>query len=223
MHLYSGSMCFVKNGVANFQKLSSISIKSLRGRKLLSPWFAKQTQLMIDLESGVGAGTEDIVFWKNGRWFMEDTFDRAAIRIKGLNPGAALYGVQDGNPEQTNISCNILAGLIFSRDVQWRVVIKTPEGNSFSISTDSKGASAAFADRSGDTPSGRRPALRNWVSEHLRKAKRDTDKEQELILVQKHLRGRVPFYWCGMDCELVVAPFDIRVNEKRNNERMLAS
>lgn len=223
---YSTSFCRVSEGLANFYMLRSVPIASLRGQKLLSPWFAKYSVFSMDLETGIGAGSEDVVFWSNGVWRRRDTMSQAFIRRCGAIPGEIVDAVSDDNPESTNIVCGLLAGMTFSRDFHWRVVIKTPEGNSFSITTDSKGASVAFADRSGDTPSGRRPALRNWVSEHTRKTRKITDDGEELlrmVSVRKHLRGRIPFQWCGLDCELVVSPFDIRQNERLAEKRALAS
>ena len=223
---YSTSVCRVTDGLANFHQLASVPIASLRGQKLLSPWFAKYSVFSMDLETGIGAGSEDIVFWSNGVWRRRDTTQQSLIRRLGAMPGEIIDAVSDDNPKITDDVCGMLAGMTFSRDFHWRVVIKTPEGNSFSLMTDSKGASAAFADRSGDTPSGRRPALRNWVSEHTRKNRKTADGGNEflqMVAVRKHLRGRIPFKWCGLDCELVVSPFDMRQNEKLAEQRALVS
>jgi hypothetical protein len=223
---YSTSICQVKKGIANFYQLKSIPISVLRGKKLLSPWFAKYSIFSMDLETGIGAGSEDIVFWSHGVWRRQNETHKKKVRHIGAVPGEVTLCISDDSPELTNDCCKLLAGMTFSRDFHWRVVIKTPEGNSFSLMTDSKGASAAFADRSGDTPSGRRPALRNWVSEHTRKNRKTSDDGNEflqMVAVRKHLRGRIPFKWCGLDCELVVSPFDMRQNEKLAEQRALVS
>ena len=223
---FNVSLCQVTNGLANFHQLRSIPISALRGQKILSPWFAKYSIFSMDLETGIGAGSEDVVFWAVNRWQRKDTQKESFTRFKGAAPGEVIYVVADTDPEVTNRTCSMLSGLVFCRDFHWRVVIKTPEGNSFSITTDSKGAAAAFADRSGDTPSGRRSALRNWVSEHTRQTRKATDEGDDLlqtVFVRKHLRGRVPFRWCGLDCELVVSPFDMKQNERLAESRKLIS
>lgn len=223
---YRTAICRVVDGFATFHMLRSVPIKALRGQKLLSPWFASYSTFSMDLESGIGAGSEDVVFWANGTWRRRDTMKQAFIRRRAELPGEIIDAIEDSDPDATHKCCNLLAGLTFSRDFHWRVVIKTPEGNSFSITTDSKGAAAAFADRSGDTPSGRRSALRNWVSEHTRQTRKTTDEGDEFlqtVFVRKHLRGRVPFKWCGLDCELVVSPFDMRQNERLAENRKLIS
>lgn len=221
---YSTSICFVEDGYAHFYGLRSVPFSEIRGTKILSPWFAKYSVLSLDLESGIRAGTEAVVFWSNNRWKMPNAYEKEFATLKNLCPTQRLFNQGDTDPEETNTVCNLLAGLTFSRDIHWRVVIKTPDGNSFSLVTDSHGASAAFKDRTGDTPSGRRPALRNWVSEHLRQVRQSTpdgDELLKLVLVRKHLRGRIPFTWCGFDCELVVAPFDVRYNERLAVQRQL--
>lgn len=216
---YDTSMVVVTKGLAQFYGLRSVALSQLRGHKLRSPWVAKLRLFTLDLDSFEGVGDEQVVYWTGDRWRSYETISKS-----GWNELAGAYSNErfyEYDPEAVSDTCNILAGLTFSRDCHWRVVIKTPLGQSFSIITDSVGAAAAFADRSGDTPSGRRPALRNWVASHARLTRRSGDDGKEildLVSVRKHLRGRVPFKWCGFDCELVVAPFDMRHNERLANQ-----
>jgi hypothetical protein len=78
---------------------------------------------------------------------------------------------------------------------------------------------AAFRNRQPNEVSGRRDALRHWVSQHYRTRHVDEGDEPQRVIVRQHLRGRTPFRWCGIDCELVVSPFDIRRNERLRIER----
>lgn len=225
---YHVSACHIKQNRAYFYSLSSLPWQAVRGRKLLSTVFAKHDWLELDFDTGFSIGDSAVVFWANGRWQTSHRYDlyKAMVQNKSLFRGQSVSVVTELQPDTQDATCRMLAGMAFSMDFHWRVVLKTPDGHSFSILTDSRGAAAAFRDRTGDTPSGRRPALINWVKEHTRNLKSSTSEGDEFlktIAVRKHLRGRIPFRWCGIDCEMVVAPFDLRVNQRLAKQSSHAS
>jgi hypothetical protein len=194
------------------------SIKMARGRKIWSPYLGSLYECFVDMKTGVYHGRRRLVNRDKTTWREIGTVSEFQyFQCKTGDKGTGLIGHEDKTPEWTHTSCQVLLGIAFTRDVQWRVVIHGPSGTSLSFPTNAAGAMAAFKNREKDEAQDRRAALRNWVKEHYRK--RATEDGELEIKVRQHLRGRTPFKWLGMDCELVVSPWDERKNERLKQVR----
>lgn len=106
------------------------------------------------------------------------------------------------DPEmQATIRCAL--GTVLWREYMWSATFHFERSAPVVIPTDPRGALTLFRLR--DKPDGmtRRPALRHWVSEHLRKIP-----SGDQIPVREHLRGRTVFEWSGVRVELAPSAFD---------------
>lgn len=200
-------------------RLRQEPIKKARGQKVYSPHVASMYSCWIDAETGTytsnkmlvnSAGREWVPLGAKGEYFH-------FAQSKTCDGNVVNFGITDG--EGITNTCNMLLGLSFTRDVVWRVVFKGPSGISISLSTDTAGAMAAFRNRQPNEATGRRDALRHWVRQHYRVRPVDEGDEPQKVIVRQHLRGRTPFRWFGIDCELVVSPFDMRRNDRFRAER----
>jgi len=195
------------------------SIRKARGHRIYSPHVASLYSCWVDVESGTYTSRRILVNKAGNEWLPigAQSYYHHFAKSKTCEGDIVTYGVDDG--EGITNTCDMLLSLSFTRDVVWRVVFKGPSGISVSLSTDTAGAMAAFRNRQPNETSGRRDALRHWVSQHYRSRHVDEGDEPQKVIVRQHLRGRTPFRWCGIDCELVVSPFDIRRNERLRIER----
>lgn len=200
-------------------RLREEPLKKARGQKVYSPHVASMYSCWIDAETGTytsnkmllnSAGKEWVPLGAKGEYFH-------FAQSKTCDGNVVNFGITDG--EGITNTCNMLLGLSFTRDVVWRVVFKGPSGISISLSTDTAGAMAAFRNRQPNEATGRRDALRHWVRQHYRVRPVDEGDEPQKVIVRQHLRGRTPFRWFGIDCELVVSPFDMRRNDRFRAER----
>lgn len=194
-------------------RLKQEPLKAARGKKLWSPHVASLWTCYVHPDDGEYHSNVRLVNLRGKKWTEVGTRNASDWFISKTMDKFHL-AVEDEEPEVTHNVCQMLLGVMFSRDLEWRVVIKGPSGVSLSLPTDYSGAMAAFRNRDPEG-SGRREALKHWVKQHYRKSTKDDDE----ILVREHLRGRTPFRWLGMDCELVVSPWDLRRNERLREER----
>lgn len=98
---------------------------------------------------------------------------------------------------------------------EWSVSIGRPGSLSWRFATDPTGIRSLFAERD-KGESGRRDALRSWVTSHWRQSRSDPDEE---IYVRKHLRGGERFLWRGYECEWQPSQFDRDENQRLREER----
>lgn len=202
-----------------FYRLRSEPLRAARGHKLFSPHVASLYSCWVDADAGRYCGCRALVNKAGKKWVAvgsETDYSRFA-KDKTLDGHFTTF-ICDNDGEITD-TCQVLLGLAFTRDVSWRVVFKGPSGVSVSIATDTAGAMAAFKNRQPNETTGRRDALRHWVRQHHRNKRADEGDEPQRVIVREHLRGRTPFRWLGIDCELVVSPFDMRRNERFRIER----
>lgn len=200
-------------------RLRQEPLRKARGQKIYSPHVASMYSCWVDVATGTHTSNRMLVNLAGKEWVpvggKNEYFHFA--QSKTCDGNIVNFGITDG--EGITSTCNMLLGLAFTRDLVWRVVFKGPSGISVSLSTDTAGAMAAFRNRQPNEITGRRDALRHWVRQHYRAKHVDEGDEPEKVIVRQHLRGRTPFRWCGIDCELVVSPFDMRRNERLRNER----
>jgi hypothetical protein len=202
-----------------FYRLHSEPLRAARGHKLFSPHVASLYSCWLNADQGKYHGRRVLVNKAGSDWVPVGAcgeYDRFT-KDKTLSGQFTTWICEDDS--QITDTCQVLLGLAFTRDVTWRVVFKGPSGISVSISTDTAGAMAAFKNRQPNATTGRRDALRHWVRQHYRTKAADEGEEPQRVIVREHLRGRTPFRWFGLDCELVVSPFDMRRNERFKAER----
>lgn len=193
------------------QRLRARPLRVARSFHLVSPYVAEYSQCIVWLDSGTFTGQNWLVNWNGRKW---TDINRGALSSAIYRDEYSFWESLD--PEVEEFNCRILSGVEFTRDLIWRVVIKAPTGVSVSLPTGYAGAMAAFRNRQPNEVTGRRDALRHWVKEHYRVRPETGERD---IQVRQHLRGRQPFRWLGLDCELVVAPFDERFNARLAAEK----
>lgn len=200
-------------------RIKQESIKKARGHRIYSPHVASLYSCWIDIDDERYRSRRILVNKAGREWLpigAHSEYHHFA-KTKTCDGTVVTFGVDDN--QGISSTCQMLLGLAFTRDVVWRVVFKGPFGISVSISTDTAGAMAAFRNRQPNETTGRRDALRHWVRQHYRQKPVDEGDEPQHVIVRQHLRGRTPFRWFGLDCELVVSPFDMRRNERFRIER----
>jgi hypothetical protein len=200
-------------------RLRQEPLRKARGQKVYSPHVASMYSCWVDVDTGTYTSNKMLVNCAGKEWVAVGAKGQYFhfAQSKTCDGNIVNFGVTDG--EGITSTCNMLLGLCFTRDLVWRVVFKGHSGISVSLSTDTAGAMAAFRNRQQNEVTGRRDALRHWVRQHYRSRHVDEGDEPEKVIVRQHLRGRTPFRWCGIDCELVVSPFDMRRNERLRIER----
>jgi len=200
-------------------RLRQESIRKARGFRIYSPHVASLYSCWIDIDKGEYTSKKILVNKAGEEWVplgSESEYSHFA-KSQTLSGHFWTFGIDDG--QGISSTCNVLLSLAFTRDLTWRVVFRGPSGLSFSLSTDTAGAMAAFKNRQPNDTTGRRDALKHWVRQHYRNRPASEGDEAQRVIVRQHLRGRTPFRWFGIDCELVVSPFDMRRNERFRIER----
>jgi hypothetical protein len=103
----------------------------------------------------------------------------------------------------------MMLGLGFTEQICWSVrLIDESTGARLKVMTDPSGIRGFFADRD-PGPSGRRQALRNWVSAHWRRRKTQDERDEAKAWVRRHLRGQMMFEWAGLKCEILPSKSDL--------------
>lgn len=195
-------------------------LSAARGSRIYSPHVGYLYRCGVDPETGRYSGARWVVNKRGSQWVRLGSSTEYSHFVREKASDCNLLTIVDQAPDEINNTCKVLLGSAFNLDLVWRVVFRGPSGLSFSISTDSAGAMAAFRNREPNSSSGRRDSLRHWVRQHYRTSKKDSDDGASAdVFVREHLRGRTPFMWHGIQCELVVAPFDVRRCERSAIER----
>lgn len=217
-------------GNLNLIRYRRVGLESTRGMgRLLSPYVIEGNMCRVSLDSMTYSSFAKYWNLQNGKWIgFREQQDRSRYRRYGFNmrkqDRLQSEGEGDSLDGETSWTVKLQLGmsLAFCRDLHWYVLIKGV-GGSFSvrIPTDPQGAAAAFKDRDASN-SGRRSALKHWVQEHYRQKRVDGEVSGELIEVCRHMRGRIPFVWRGLECELIPAPFDVRRFEAEKSRRQRA-
>lgn len=188
-----------------FYRLKEATIKEARGTKIRSPHVAWLYEMVVPRSSSLYHVRRRLVnFYTNGDWIELDRVTQSAWFRANLI-WDAVVGARDDGPQTTTNVCNLLMSVGFNRDFEWRVVLNGKA--SLSLPTTAAGAKAVLSQR--DRPE----SLRNWVEQHCRRTGSVEDEEAE-IKDRERLHGRTPFRWLGLDCELVVCPWDVRLNER---------
>lgn len=194
-------------------------LRKARGHRIYSPHVASLYSCWVNVDDGTYTSRRILVNKAGKEWIAvgaQSEYHHFA-KSKTCDGDVVTYGVTSN--EEITSTCDMLVSMAFTRDIVWRVVFNGPNGISVSLSTDTAGAMAAFRNRQPNESTGRRDALKHWVRQHYRSRPAEEGDEPQQVIVRQHLRGRTPFRWFGLDCELVVSPFDMRRNERLRIER----
>lgn len=118
------------------------------------------------------------------------------------------------DPSMTAEHAQLLIGFQFTQNMFWHADIKlSPYQPAIRIPIDSLSLSELFKDRD-KSESGRKAALKAWVSEHWRRQPmKNTD-----ILISSYLRGRANFTWRGLNVQLLPSADDLKKIEKAKKQ-----
>lgn len=134
--------------------------------------------------------------------------------VHAVRAGVGVSESKEDITEQ-NLRAQALIGLAFEHQYEWAVTIGVPNGPSLRFATTVDGIKQMLKERDkGDT--GRRQALRAWVSDHWRKTRWTED---EKTYVRKHLRGGEKFSWRGYECIWMPSNEAIHENDRLRKQR----
>lgn len=195
------------------ERIASASPSDVRGKVRLS------LPRMLTISGGILS--DDV----GGRWWAETTIcglvngtwrdignDVIAQRTSGSGENFTTVSTMraPGDPEQINSSISVGLAVALTERYSWHVAFGVAEdGPRLLLPTNPGGCLSLFRDRE-KSETGRRAALRHWVSNHYR----DIETSQaDLVYVRDHLRGATNFDWRGLHCEILVSQFDLERND----------
>lgn len=203
------SMCTTGKDDSKWQlfRMRNVPMKWARGFRLKSPFVAELATTWINADGNYDSQTMLVNWCSDNSWHTVEANSKENVNA----------WKQTLIHQETTLSnvCKSLLGLQFSKEMIWQVVFQF-SAISISVFCDMEAAGAAFKDRDVETGMTRRAALRHWVNGHMRRVSSEDEKLTEVV---RHLRGRIPFRWRGIDCELIVPNSDIKLCEKLKAER----
>lgn len=149
----------------------------------------------------------------NGDWIRIDT-DRFRQAGYDFYREVEFFPADERISDSQYLMLQTALGYQFTTEFDWHVAIGVKGGIHVLVPTDPKGAVEAFKDR--DLPEGkkRRSSLVHWVSQHYRRAFKQSDDSEVVALVRSHLRGETRFTWAGFDCQIIPSASDVRIYER---------
>jgi len=113
------------------------------------------------------------------------------------------------DPQELNDSISMTLAIAMTERYSWHVAFGKTDGPRLLLPTSPTGCLALFRDRE-KSESGRRDALKHWVTNHYRDS---SHSKADIIYVCDHLRGATTFVWRGLKCEILVSQYDLEKNE----------
>lgn len=174
---------------ATFIRARACDSKRVRGKVTrVTQTMAEVLYLSVDLNTLHATPGREYWGFAGGEWHYLSHHTVKTHAIRGFDTVQSEYRRKQLVTDSTLFS---LAGIQFNRPYMWHATFED-EGASLSFPTDPAGARALLADR--DKVGSRRPALRNWVTQHWRQSRADPESE---LYVRKHMRGRTLIDWYG--------------------------
>lgn len=139
----------------------------------------------------------------DGSWSSTDA------AVFGSNDGArwmlaSLNFPREGHEsEKWSAKIKMAISITLQRKIDWTVDLGFGSWSRIRIPTDPSGIRALLHDRDVAAGKNRRDAVVHWVSEHLRKKRKNPD---DLAYVRAHLRGQREVVWQGMRCRINPLP-----------------
>jgi hypothetical protein len=198
------------NGTWHFQQARSISAKDVRGKVRLASRYMLRIDTVSMFPDYRSMAATEIFSMIGKRWVPSDikTTIRCHDTVRYQLPED--YSHVEGK-------CNLAISMALRHRYEWSVSIGEPGGASFRFATDPTGIRAILGERD-KGESGRRDALRSWVTSHWRQKRSDPDAE---VYVRKHLRGSETFSWRGYVCDWSPSAYDVEYNDKLRVERSM--
>ena len=188
-------------GVWNFVNARSVTPKEVRGRVNIT----SKNMLLFDTvalhPNGRVIGIPEVFAYINNKWV-------SAERTGPVRSNDYVGMAMPPDVKHSSLKASAMLSLALRQRYEWSVSVREPSSASFRFSTDAQGVRAMVSERDKGV-NGRRSALRNWVVDHWRQSRSDTDSE---IYVRKHLRGGEAFTWRGYECRWSPAMFDVEAN-----------
>lgn len=153
--------------------------------------------------------------WKEYQLGLPGVTNGAIDRTQYLRNKEWQSGEKDIQENWRSIHASM--AIAFNRYYEWTVKLGYEGYPSLLFVTDPIGAMEVFRLRDIPEGKGRRAALRNWVTQHWRKKRKDDD--EAIIKVRKHLRGIETFHWNGLSCTISPSADDLKTNEHLKIER----
>lgn len=198
-----------REGTWNFSRCRSIPPREARGRaRIVAPKMLKIDLVALHRDSRV-IGMTEYLSYINQTWI--DATQTSYVRkhdVVGQAPLDHKHTAQKG--------IAYMAAALRHR-YEWSISIGKPGSTSFRFATNASGVSALLKERD-KGESGRRSALKSWITDHWRQSSSDPDEE---IYVRKHLRGGETFMWRGYACEWRPSQYDLERAEAFKVERQL--
>lgn len=196
------------DGDWNFVAARSVAAREVRGKvRIVSPKMLQAETVTLHLDGRVFAAVEHMS-WMGKRWVDADF--KATTRHHD-----SVRNMPTGDVDHFDGKASMLLAAALRFRYEWSVSIGRPDTPSFRFATDATGIHAMLKERE-KGESGRREALKSWVSDHWRQSRSDPDEE---IYVRKHLRGGEAFQWRGYQCEWQASQFDVERNDTLRAER----
>lgn len=197
------------DGDWHFVNARTVTGKDVRGKvRMITPkMMAIQTITL--LPNGKSGSATEYFAWAGSKWVDADTkqVTRHHDSVRNMMPDVDHYAGK---------GAMILSAALRHR-YEWSISIRRPDSPSFRFATDAIGVRALLSERD-KGESGRREALRSWVTDHWRQSRVDPDEE---VYVRKHLRGGEEFLWRGYLCEWRPSQYDQERNRAFALERKM--
>lgn len=190
--------------------------KQARGfARIFSPWMGIVNIAVADkFHKKQMVTAKSVVSFVGGRWVGAES------RTIWEGPKGSEFPQRNmfADPELMR-SISLMNGMALRHRYEWAVSLGFENCPSVRFSTDPTGIKELFRLR--DVPDGRdkRSALMNWVSDHWRQDRKDSDVE---TYVRKHLRGTTKFNWRGFEAKLMPSAFDMdKVDEIKQARELM--
>ena len=195
------------DGDWNFVHARTVTGKDVRGLVcMVAPKMIRCETVTMATNGKLHAAIE-ILAWAGKKWVDADhkTVTRHHDSVRNM-PN------EDGH---ANGKGHMLCSAALRHRYEWSVSIGRGDGPSFRFATDAAGIRALIQERD-KGESGRREALKSWVTDHWRQSRTDPAEE---IYVRKHLRGGESFGWRGYVCDWSPSQYDQERNRAFALER----
>jgi hypothetical protein len=204
--------CYMTNRIGDFS--SALTKQPLYGLVRVRKVPLQKVRGLFRVTTGTVAERSTALIFGDGQY----TTTREYIQYAGRRQWDACWQgapiIAERLDEEHRVHVQMAMSMALTSFYDWKVELRFHENlPSVSLVTDPVGCREIFRLR--DAPSGgtRRAALRNWVSQHYRQARREPYNES---LVREHLRGATEFVWNGMWAKITPSMHDIQKATKGN-------
>ena len=166
------------------------------------------------IENNQFLSTVEYGTWSSGRWRSSGRIraDQSFLNIHDATSAPVARFVDRGE-EDIGIRCALGQSVALTCRYEWGAQFSIPGSPRIIIPTTPAGVLSLFNDRDKPHDRDRRAALRHWVSQHRRQAKRG-----DFSNVRRYLRGETAFQWRGFDVVIKPSAFDMEQNTHKSEK-----